>query len=165
MIKLEPFTENDFENLISWIDSERESVQFSGSIFSYPLTKNQLEDYLTKEDLIPKKIVDAESGEVIGHCELNFLNEFPRLARILIGNKKYKGKGLGKLLITLMINEIQSIKTANKIELRVFEWNKNAVKLYENVGFKIQHKSTFKFKYNNNELWTNLYMLKTFNEK
>ena len=102
MIKLEPFTENDFENLISWITSERELVQFAGPIFSYPLTKNQLNDYLTKEDLIPKKIVDIESGEVIGHCELNFLNEFPRLARILIGNKKYRGKGLGKQLVTLM---------------------------------------------------------------
>ena len=165
MIKLEPFTENDFENLISWITSERELVQFAGPIFSYPLTKNQLNDYLTKEGLIPKKIVDIESGEVIGHCELNFLNEFPRLARILIGNKKYRGKGLGKQLVTLMIDEIQNIKSTNKIELRVFEWNKNALKLYENEGFKIQPEFTFKFKYNNDELWTNLYMLKTFNEK
>ena len=62
------------------------------------------------------------------------------------------------------IDEIQNIKPTNRIELRVFEWNKNALKLYENEGFKIQPESTFKFKYNNDELWTNLYMLKTFNE-
>lgn len=165
MIKLEPFTQNDFDKLISWIASERELVQFAGPIFSYPLTKNQLNDYLIKEGLIPKKIVDIESGEVIGHCELNFLNEFPRLSRILIGDKKYRGKGLGKQLVTLMMDEIQKIKSTNKIELRVFEWNKNAVKLYEKTGFRIQPESTFEFKYNNDELWTNLYMLKTINEK
>lgn len=63
------------------------------------------------------------------------------------------------------MDEIQKIRSTNKIELRVFEWNKNAMKLYEKAGFRIQPEFTFRFKYTNDELWTNLYMLKTFNEK
>ena len=160
MIKLEPFTPSDFDRLISWITSERELVQFAGPIFSYPLTKNQLIDYISKENLTPKKVIDIESGKIIGHCELNFRNDFPRLSRILIGDEKYRGIGLGKQLVEIMIDEIQKVQSAEKVELRVFEWNKNAIKLYENKGFIIQPESTFKFKYNNEELWTNLYMTK-----
>jgi RimJ/RimL family protein N-acetyltransferase len=164
MIRLEPFTNKDFLRLIKWMDSERELIQFAGPIFSYPLTENQLTEYLNKEGLIPKKIIDIESDEIIGHCELNFRNEFPRLSRILIGNKKYRGKGLGKQLLELMIDEIQKIKSTEKVELRVFEWNKNAIKLYEKTGFIIQPESTFKFKYNNEELWEILYMTKELNK-
>jgi RimJ/RimL family protein N-acetyltransferase len=160
MIKLEPFTSRDFLRLINWMDSEKELVQFAGPIFSYPLTEKQLTEYLDKEELIPKRIVDIESEEIIGHCELNFLNEFPRLSRILIGNENYRGKGLGKQLVDLMIDEIQKVKSTEKVELRVFEWNKNALELYKKKGFIIQPESTFKFKYNKEELWTNLYMTK-----
>jgi len=164
MIKLEPFTNKDFSRLINWIKSERELVQFAGPIFSYPLTESQLNEYLNKEELYPKKIIYIASGDIIGHCELNFINKIPRLSRILIGDENYRGKGLGKLLVELMIDEIQNIKSTNKVELRVFEWNKNALKLYEKNGFIIQPKSTFDFKYKN-ELWTNLYMTKQLNDK
>ena len=164
MIRLEPLTSNDFLRLINWIDSERELVQFAGPIFSYPLTEKQLTEYINKEGLTPKKIVDIESGEVIGHCELNFLNEFPRLSRILIGNKKYRGKGFGKRLVEIMVDEIQKIKPSEIIELRVFEQNINAVKLYEKMGFVIQPESSFGFRYNSKELWTNLYMTKQLNK-
>ena len=51
MIRLEPFTNNDFLRLINWMCSERELVQFAGPIFSYPLTENQLAEYLNKEEL------------------------------------------------------------------------------------------------------------------
>lgn len=165
MIKLEPFTNRDFLRLINWIDSERALVQFAGPIFSYPLTENQLTAYLNNKALIPKRIVDIASGEVIGHCELNFLNDFPRLSRILIGNETYRSKGLGKQLVALMIDEIQKIKSTEKVELRVFEWNKNAVKLYENTGFIIELESTLEFKFNNKEMWINLYMTKQLNTK
>jgi RimJ/RimL family protein N-acetyltransferase len=161
MIRLEPFTKSDFSRLMNWIGSKRELVQFAGPIFSYPLTEDQLNDYISTEGLMSKKIVYIESGEVIGHCELNFLNEFPRLSRILIGDEKYRGKGLGKQLIELMISEIQKTKPSEKVELRVFEWNKNAIKLYEKKGFVIQPEFTFKFKFDHDEQWTNLYMSKT----
>ncbi len=163
MIKLEPFTSKDFLRLINWMGSERALVQFAGPIFSYPLTENQLTEYLNKAELVPKRIVDIESGDVIGHCELNFSNDLPRLSRILIGNETYRGKGLGKQVVALMIDEIQKIKSTEKVELRVFEWNKNAVKLYKKTGFIIEPEATFEFKYNNEESWTNLYMTKQLN--
>ena len=138
MLKLEPFTQDDFSKLIGWIDTKRELVQFAGDLFTYPLSEDQLHAYLSQEKLVAKKIIHIESGEVIGHCELNFLNEYPRLSRILIGNKQNRGLGYGAKIIRLMIDAIQKEIPTKQVELRVFGYNTNAIKLYKKEGFVIQ---------------------------
>ena len=103
MIKLEPFSSDDFLRLILWNDSKRKLTQFAGTLLTYPLTTTQLEKYSNNPQLFPKKIITLDTGEVIGHCELNFSNEIPRLSRILIGDENYRGKGFGKHIVNLMI--------------------------------------------------------------
>ena len=163
MLKLEPFTENDFSRLIGWIDTKRELVQFAGDLFTYPLSEDQLHAYLSQEKLVAKKIIHIESGEVIGHCELNFLNEHPRLSRILIGNKQNRGLGYGAKIIRLMIDAIQKEIPSKQVELRVFGYNANAIKLYKKEDFVIQEKQTLQFQYTEDESWTNYYMTKQLN--
>ena len=163
MLKLEPFTQDDFSKLIGWIDTKRELVQFAGDLFTYPLSEDQLHAYLSQEKLVAKKIIHIESGEVIGHCELNFLNEYPRLSRILIGNKQNRGRGYGTIIIHLMIDAIQKEIPSKQVELRVFGYNTNAIKLYEKEGFVIQEKQTLQFQYTDDESWTNYYMAKQLN--
>ena len=163
MLKLEPFTQDDFSKLIGWIDTKRELVQFAGDLFTYPLSEDQLHAYLSQEKLVAKKIIHIESGEVIGHCELNFLNEYPRLSRILIGNKQNRGLGYGAKIIRLMIDAIQKEIPTKQVELRVFGYNTNAIKLYKKEGFVIQEKHTLQFQYTDDESWTNYYMTKQLN--
>ena len=163
MLKLEPFTQDDFSKLIGWIDTKRELVQFAGDLFTYPLSEDQLHAYLSQEKLVAKKIIHIESGEVIGHCELNFLNEHPRLSRILIGNKQNRGLGYGAKIIRLMIDAIQKEIPTKQVELRVFGYNTNAIKLYKKEGFVIQEKHTLQFQYTDDESWTNYYMAKQLN--
>ena len=163
MLKLEPFNQDDFSRLINWIDTKRELVQFAGDLFTYPLSEDQLHAYLSQEKLVAKKIIHIESGEVIGHCELNFLNEYPRLSRILIGNKQNRGLGYGTKIIRLMIDAIQKEIPSKQVELRVFGYNTNAIKLYEKEGFVIQEKQTLQFQYTDDESWTNYYMAKQLN--
>ena len=163
MLKLEPFTQDDFSKLIGWIDTKRELVQFAGDLFTYPLSEDQLHAYLSQEKLVAKKIIHIESGEVIGHCELNFLNEYPRLSRMLIGNKQNRGLGYGAKIIRLMIDAIQKEIPTKQVELRVFGYNTNAIKLYKKEGFVIQEKHTLQFQYTDDESWTNYYMAKQLN--
>ena len=163
MLKLEPFTPNDFSRLVRWVDTKRELVQFAGDLFTYPLSEDQLHAYLSQEKLVAKKIIHIESGEVVGHCELNFLNENPRLSRILIGNKQNRGLGYGAKIIRLMIDAIQKEIPSKQVELRVFGYNTNAIKLYEKEGFVIQEKYTLQFQYTEDESWTNYYMAKQLN--
>jgi RimJ/RimL family protein N-acetyltransferase len=102
-----------------------------------------------------------ESKKIIGHCELNFQNEIPRLSRILIGDKQYRGMGYGKKTIKLMIHEILNLRPeTNKVDLRVFKWNENAIKLYLKLGFKIIPNNTLTFNYSKNETWVDMNMQK-----
>jgi len=106
MIALEEFTENDFDRFIGWIATEEELIQFSGPLFTYPLTHSQLINYLGQKKKHPYRIRLIETNEVIGHCELNYENRIPRLSRILIGDKKLRNKGIGKYVVKAMIEEV-----------------------------------------------------------
>jgi hypothetical protein len=97
MIKLEKFTEIDFERLINWIETEEILFQFSGTIFKFPLTKEQLIEYSHSEKIIPFKIVNIETNEIIGHSEIyRTENNEVKLCRILIGDENQRGNGIGK---------------------------------------------------------------------
>lgn len=88
MIELEKFTEADFDRFISWVTNEKELIQFAGFLFQYPLSHHQLRCYLNESKKVPYRVRQIDTGRIIGHCELNFENEVPRLSRILIGEKQ-----------------------------------------------------------------------------
>lgn len=138
MISLEQFTEADFDRLISWIKSEEELIQFAGPLFKYPLTHQQLSDYLQQSKKKPYRIKLNQTQEIIGHCELNFENEIPRLSRILIGDSSLRNKGIGKQVIKAMIDIIFRSTDYSAIDLSVFDWNLNAIACYQQVGFVIR---------------------------
>lgn len=54
----------------------------------------------------------------------------------LIVSKKFQGKGYGKKILLWAIKYMQE-QQAESILLHVADWNQNAIKLYENYGFKI----------------------------
>ena len=139
MVQLEKFTKDDFERFISWIDSEEELIQFAGPLFNYPLSHQQLNNYLTQQKKSPYRVRLIETNEIIGHCELNFENKLPRLSRILIGDKRLRNRGIGNCILHQMISLIFTTTTIHTaIDLSVFDWNHNAVACYEKIGFKIR---------------------------
>ena len=91
-------------------------------------------------DRCPLRVLYNES--VIGHCELNFQNSTPRLSRILIGEKIFRGKGLGREIVVAMVNEIFKNGEYNQIDLNVFDWNTSAISCYQKVGFTINPKES-----------------------
>jgi RimJ/RimL family protein N-acetyltransferase len=137
MIELNTFLDSDFERLISWIENEEELIQFAGPIFQYPLTYEQLRLYINKNTRKAFKVCMLSTGEIIGHCELNFQNAIPRLSRILIGNKQHRNKGIGKQIVESMLNIVFSTTDFDYVDLNVFDWNANAIASYKNVGFKV----------------------------
>ena len=95
-------------------------------------------DFLNDYEQIAEKINDIylliEKGELIGSvaCYGNEIDD-------LIVNKKYQNKGYGKQLLLWGMQVIRS-KSEEPIVLHVAEWNKNALKLYEKIGFEIAKK-------------------------
>ncbi|MEO6903911.1 MAG: GNAT family protein [Bacteroidia bacterium] len=142
MIELKPFTKYDFEIFKSWILCEEELFQFAGSIFSYPLTDDELKNYIQMTDKKPFKVILNSTNETIGHCELNFENGNNRLSRILIGNKDLRGQKIGEQIVRKMVHLLFLDQSINEVDLNVFDWNSGAIKCYEKVGFKINQANT-----------------------
>jgi RimJ/RimL family protein N-acetyltransferase len=141
MIRLELFTVDDFDRFISWIDSEKFMYQFAGPIFQYPITKTQLVNYISDRNRKVFKVIDTANLEVIGHGEINNIdlrNRNARLCRILVAEKVNRNKGFGQLIINKLLDIGFSELNLHRIDLGVFEFNKSAIKCYENCGLKIE---------------------------
>ncbi|RZK70264.1 MAG: N-acetyltransferase [Pedobacter sp.] len=138
MIALDKFSEKDFDRLISWIENEEDLIQFAGPIFQYPLSRLQLSSYLQQSKKVPLRVRLVNTGEIIGHCEINFENEIPRLSRILIGEKKMRNQGYGKMVVREMIKITFTETKSLAIDLNVFDWNLNAIACYQKMGFTTQ---------------------------
>lgn len=54
---------------------------------------------------------------------------------IVIGEEIARGKGIGQLALEYLENEIK-LQGLSRIELGVFEFNTNAIKLYQKAGYK-----------------------------
>ena len=143
MVELRYFNHSDFQQLMSWVDSHAFSLQWSGSSLNYPLDEQQLTRYVNNanqphsENLI-YKAVDKETNKVVGHISLgkiNRKNKTARICRILVGDEKSRGKGIG----TAMIQEILHIAFKelglHKVSLAVYDFNHSALACYKKVGF------------------------------
>ncbi|HWK08085.1 MAG TPA: N-acetyltransferase [Puia sp.] len=138
MLKLSPFTIEDADQLISWFENEDSLVQFAGRIFTYPLTKEQIAIHLTDVNRFIYKAIDETSSLVIGHGEIAIVpNEPPKLTCLIIGDKKFRGKGLGKELTRQLMVLAFGLLQADAVQLYVYDWNKNAFELYKSLGFVV----------------------------
>jgi RimJ/RimL family protein N-acetyltransferase len=156
MIVLRKLEQSDFPIYKSWISNQDELFQFAGPIFSFPLTDQQLHDYINDPKRIAYKAILTKSNEIIGCAELNKENTKPRLSRILIGDKTKRNQGMGRLIIDRLLEKI--FYDYLDADLNVFDWNKSAIKCYQNAGFKINPELEYKHNYNG-EIWTAINMI------
>ncbi|KQB42494.1 GNAT family N-acetyltransferase [Flavobacterium aquidurense] len=157
MITLVKFEKEMYEQLISWVESEEDLMLFAGPKFTFPLTTEQLDASLTNEQRFAFQVINEGNNLPIGHCEIYLTDEIAVLGRILIGDKSYRGQGFGKAIIIALLEHIKLNIDRSKIELNVFDFNSNAIKCYEKVGFRINQdkKSEISFK---DKSWTLLNM-------
>lgn len=157
MIKLEPFTKVDFNRLISWIDSEEDLIQFAGPAFTFPLTEYQLQKYLENKNSKPFKIIEQSSQKVIGHCEIYLAETSAKLCRILIGEKSFRGKGLGLEIVDRLLEKCFKEFNYSLVELNVYDWNTGAIKCYKKAGFVVNPQKSKTIEVNN-KTWTSINM-------
>ena len=147
MIRLEHFEKTDFDQLISWLNSEELLINWAGSLFSFPLTRSSMEWYLRDtnnlqtSDALVYKAVEEETGKVIGHISLGGIsrkNRSARISRVLIGDDENKGKGYCKQMIRAIIQIGFEDLNLHRISLGVYDYNASALKCYEACGFKIE---------------------------
>ncbi len=157
MIRLEKFDRDNYADLISWVDSEETLMQFAGPAFKFPLTPEQLDISLNDKNRIAFRIVSNKTNLSIGHSEIYLSGNSAKIGRIIIGDKKQRGKGLGKQIVNLLLDYIFSRLKIVQVELNVFDWNTSAIKCYEKVGFTINPDKKLERRIKN-ETWTAINM-------
>ena len=123
------FTEwlNDMETLVN--------LQMYSSVISLENERVLLNDLSKGHNY---SIVDLEKDELIGNCgfmEIEHINQTAEIG-IFIGNRDNRSKGYGTEALSLLIDYGFKALNFHNIMLRVYEFNKGAVKCYEKVGFK-----------------------------
>ncbi len=137
MIRLVSFHPGRYAGLISWIDSEELLVQFAGPSLSYPLTIQQLEQTVKDPARISFGVEAVDSGNYIGHCEIYLTGDSAKFGRILVGEKEQRGRGRGKQIVSAMIEYASIHFKELPVELNVFDWNHEAIRCYQKLGFKV----------------------------
>jgi RimJ/RimL family protein N-acetyltransferase len=145
MIRLEPFTPADFNQLIEWINDERLMKEWSGSMFSFPLTEESLAWYLEgandlkKPEVFVYKAVDNKTEEVVGHVSLGSISQRDkagRITRVLVGSKAARGKGVCCRMIKAILKIGFEDLGLHRISLGVYDFNESAIRCYLKAGFQ-----------------------------
>jgi RimJ/RimL family protein N-acetyltransferase len=137
MIRLEKFNEKFYDNLIAWVDSEEFLMQFAGPAFTFPLSPEQLDKSLKDPNRYAFSVIDTNTNQIIGYCELYLKDNLFNLGRIVIGDKNQRGKGIGQQIVTCLLDFGFTNFDRTIAELNVFDWNISAIACYKRVGFTV----------------------------
>ncbi|MEE4198450.1 MAG: GNAT family protein [Bacteroidales bacterium] len=154
-VTLRPLIEVDFDQYYKW-HSDNE-IRFQTMMHPYPVTEKLEKIWFEKaiSDISNKRylfsIIYNENNQLIGYFQLtdvNFINRNANLG-IVIGEKDYQEKGLGKEIMQLGLDYGFNYLGLYKIFLEVLTNNKKAIRLYEKVNFQIEGEKKQHFFWNN----------------
>jgi len=139
MIILKTFKKRDIPELLDWIkDSDAEFLmQFTGPRYRFPLDEKQLLDTLHDKSFLVFKAIDKTTGTAIGHCQLmgiDPVNKSASIGRVLI-KQDNRGLGYGYAMLKELINYATNVLQLKQLNLRVFDFNKSALRCYSKLGF------------------------------
>ena len=130
---------NEYINILS---KERTFISYQGEEVPLEVEKEYIQKVLKKfENNEAVHILAFVEGKLIGTSDLHMMDQ-GRGAIKHNGHfgisilKEYRGKGLGKLLMRLVLDEaIKNLSNLRIITLGVFATNEAAFKLYKSFGF------------------------------
>ena len=146
MIQLSYFTHEDFAQLMAWISDEEILMNWSGSLFNFPLTKESLDWYIedvndiNRSDVFIYKAVETATGKVVGHISLGGIskkNKAARISRVFVA-PEYQGKGYCRQMVSAVLKIGFKELHLHRICLGVYDFNKAAINCYQKAGLIIE---------------------------
>jgi RimJ/RimL family protein N-acetyltransferase len=128
---------NDVEKFTEWLNDMDLLVNFQlyNSSISLEGEKALISDLSKGHNY---SIIDMQKDELIGSCgflDIDYVNQTAETG-ICIGNKNYWDKGYGTEALSLLIDFGFKALNFHNIMLRVYEFNKRAIRCYEKIGFR-----------------------------
>lgn len=134
-MELRAFAKQDYELLISWIDSDKLNYQWGGPKFDFPLDLAQISQHCSQPEVFP--FIFVVSGVNAGYIELCKLTPSHfRICRVFV-SRRFRGQGVAKQMMCQLINLAQAKYQASKLSLAVFEQNTAAMNCYQSLGFSV----------------------------
>lgn len=139
-MELKTFNREDVPELLSWIQSEEELYQWSGTLFSWPMEQGTFYIHLEQEDSKPQMLYPLgfyKGHKLAGYCELCIYypdNPSARLSCLVI-RPEWRQRGLGQMMLEKVLRFGFNELHLNRISLGVFARNVAAIGLYRKLGF------------------------------
>ena len=143
-----PYSDDHFPLLERWVSDKNILFQYSGTYFHYPITREQLSEYLEKYPErrffigYTKDHGPYAFGEIIPKG-----TQPPRLARLLIGDPEMRGIGLGQFFVRELISMATELFHPRAIDLFVLADNTSAIRCYQKVGFHFLPEGDFELQF------------------
>ncbi len=137
---LGPLLKKNLEKYVHWLNDMEVSHYLTIAPINLTM-ENESEWYekvVSDRSKIVFSIYDRKKEILIGNVSLENINHLDRSAElgIFIGYKKYWGRGYGSEAIELILDFGFNVLNLNSIFLKVYSYNKRAIKSYEKIGFK-----------------------------
>ncbi|HJO94794.1 MAG TPA: GNAT family protein [Victivallales bacterium] len=132
---LSPFCKDEIEKITGW---SNDKDVYSTTLYAHKLVSLNQQEELLKDKTNTFSIVDLETNNLLGHTGIFDIDNINRKANfgIIIGNKKFHGKGYGQEATKLILDFAFNILNFNNIFLSVFSYNTKGYNCYKKIGFK-----------------------------
>ncbi|WP_073602031.1 GNAT family N-acetyltransferase [Vibrio aerogenes] len=132
---LATFTEDDYDQLIGWIDSPELNYLWGGPSYKYPLTRRQIVRHCRQREVFP--FLFRVNEQRAGFVELyQIAPRHYRICRVFIADD-FRGQGLSKPMLLLLADRAKTDFDCLLLSLAVFGHNQVARRCYESLGFQI----------------------------
>jgi RimJ/RimL family protein N-acetyltransferase len=130
-------------DILSWIKTEVDMVQWAGPVFSWPMTQKQFISHIKAGKAAPPTLypfVLLHQNSVVGYCKLSNHNRNSNsatLSRVAV-SPNHRNHGMATFMISNVINFGFNNLCLNRISLSVFDFNEAAIRCYEKIGFCLE---------------------------
>jgi len=138
---LSPINIEDYDKYYQWLNDSETTIYLS--VFHEIIARHREKELLdklirTENGNYVLAIVEKATDKLLGNCGLLNVDHINRNAEfgVFIGDKEQRGKGIGEEATRLILDFGFNAINLNHIWLRVFTFNKNAIGLYQKIGFK-----------------------------
>lgn len=137
-IYLSPMNSEDYLKYVEWLNNYEiaKGVNHVSRVLSIESEKAYLEKATSQKYNFA--IINKENDTLLGNISLMDINDVNRTAElgIFIGDENYLSRGYGSEAIMLLLDYGFNYVNLNNIMLKVFDYNKRAIRAYEKCGFK-----------------------------
>lgn len=142
-IRLTAVTKQDYSALISW----HEDSTFHRNMSSYPASPQSEEQIASWIEGVQKSssgfifaLRPVDSEELVGVAMLSDIVWSTGVGTVIIGigDSKHRGQGYGRDAMQVLMRYAFDELNLHRLGLTVFSYNEGAIRLYEQLGFRLE---------------------------